>query len=470
MSMKANSWRRSEMKKWIALLMAALLCLGAARAEVVRKGGLISAGVEEEFPGWRQVGETTYGSGRWEGEMAQHCEVILMQVEGGWLRFRVLHVVMNPIEPGDPVPWEVTDYAPVPLTAEAAERIAAMEPKEFNTFYSLQVPKAALPGCAEFLLNEGERLNDLLVYSDILVAIVENDEGSMGLRIAHWDGKQYARVTATTMSGDISVNEFHSHSKGLELYVGNADIWVFPSSDAEDEPWQVGIVMAFDDEGYDNGSYVVGKDWLAEYDYITFGETQHNDGYRYGRPTFPLLLDGLDLYEVPVGMMEATCLLDATGYACTGADGVPIYEAPAGNVLGRAYARLVGVVVSEQDGWVQLLIGDASRGMKAWFRTEDMLFSDEVNRLNCGFPSFDITENWNAEQAMPGITEMLGGEAIWGMQLIAGTEDGGWLVLINEDFVIEGRAEGFIDVGPAWHEIYAQWDAEWVEEETDGEE
>ena len=450
------------MKKWMALLTALLLCFGAAQAEVAKKGDLISANVEAEFPGWRLVGESTYGSGRWEGQPAHHCEVIMLQVEGGSLRFRRLHVIMNAIEPGQPVPWEVTDYAPVPLTAEAEEHIAAMDPTQFSTIYSLVVPKAALPGCAEFLLGEGEHLADLLVYSDILVAVVENDEGSMGLRIAHWDGAQYARVTATAMSGHVSVNEFHSHSRGIELYTENGHIWVFPSTDEPDAPWQVGIVF-----GDDDLSYVIGDEFLMEYDYYYgFDTNQHNDGYRYGTPTFPVLLEGLDLSTVPGGLSEAALLLDATGYVCTRADGMAMYDAPDGNVLGSAYARLVGTVVSEQDGWVQLHIGDAERGAKVWFRAEELLFGGDVNTLCCGFPSFDIAEDWDAEQAMPGVTEALAGEELWGMQLIASTADGGWLVLVNEDFVIEGKADGFIDIGPAWHEIYAQWDAEWAAEEA----
>lgn len=456
------------MKKWLILLLALVLCFGVAWAEVAQKGDLISAGVEADFPGWQFVGESTYGSGRWEGELAHHCEVILMQVAEGELRFRTLHVIMNAVEVGDPVPWDVTDYPPVPVTAEAAERIAAMDPVKFDTFYSLYVPEEALPGCAEFLLNEGEHLADLLVYSDILVATVENDAGQMGLRIAHWDGAAYSRVTATAMSGLVSVNEYHSHSEGIELYTENAQIWVFPSTDAKDVPWQVGIVWSYDDEGYDDGSYVVGYDGLLTYDYYAgFDTDQHNDGYRYGTPTFPVMLDGLDLSAVPSGLSDAAALLDATGYACTKADGVPVYDAPGGNVLGSAYARLVGTVVSEADGWVQLLIGDAERGAKLWFRAEDMAFGDEVNQLHCGFPSFDIAEDWDAEQALPGVTEALQGDELWTLQLVAQTPDGGWLVLVNEDFVIEGRADGFIDVGPCWYEIYAQWEAEWEAEEAE---
>lgn len=466
--MQNISERMRRMKKWLVLLLALVLCFGAARAEVARKGDLISENVEQEFPGWELVGESTYGSGRWEGELAHHCEVILMQVKDGRLRFRRLHVIMNPIEPGDPVPWEVSDYAPVPLTAEAEDRISAMDPAEFNTFYSLQIGEELLPGCAEFLLEKGEHLTDLLVYNDILVATVQNEEGRMGLRIAHWDGTQYDRVTATAMSGNVYVNEFQSHSRGLELYLREADVWVFPTTDAEDAPWQVGIVFSYD-EGYDDGSYVIGTDCLMTYDsyaYAFFEDNQHNDGYRYGKPTFPLLLDGLDLSAVPSNMTEAASMLDAAGYVCTKTDGVPMYDAPNGNVLASAYARLVGTVTGEQEGWVEMLIGDERRGAKVWFRAEDMAFGSEVNQLCCGFPSFDVAEEWDAEAALPGISEALAGDKLWGMQLIAQTADGDWLVLVNEDFVIEGRADGFIDIGPAWHEVYAQWEAEWAAEQA----
>ncbi|MBE5797570.1 MAG: hypothetical protein E7327_09380 [Clostridiales bacterium] len=459
------------MKKLLICLLALLMLTGAAMAEVARKGDLISAGVEADFPGWQLVGESTYGSGRWEGEPAHHCEVFLMQVEGGFLRFRRLHVIMNPIEQGDPVPWEVTDYAPVPLTQEAEARLAAMKPADVLRGWKFLLREDALPGSAEFLLREGETLSELTGFADILVGLVKDGEGRMGLRIGHWDGTQYTRVTATAMSRYVGINEIHSHSTGLELYVDDdKQLWVFPSTEEPDAPWQVGIVFAHDEEYFDDGSYVIGTDFLCTYDtyaYRFFEDCQHNDGFRYGTPAFPVLLDGLDLSGVPANLAAATELLDATGYACTKADGVPLYDAPEGTVLGSAYARLVGRVVSEQDGWAELRIGDEVRGMTAFFRAEDLAFAGEVNQLLCGFPSFDTPEDWDAEQALPGVTEALAGDGLWGMQLIARAADGGWLVLVNEDFVIKGSEDGFIDVGAPWHEIYAQWEAEWAEEEEE---
>lgn len=453
------------MRKWLCMLLALLMLVGTAQAagSVSEKGDLISAGVEEDFPGWRFVGESTYGSGKWEGGLAQHCEVTLLRVEDEWLRFRTLHVIMNPIEPGDPVPWDVTDHAPVPLTAEASLRLAATDPETFETFYSLQIREEHLSGCAEFLLQEGERLTDLLIYQTILVATVENEAGQCGLRIAHWDGEQYTRVTATAMSGYVSINEYHSHDEGVEIYTETAQLWAFPVVEGDaplhEAVWQIGVVM-----GDEDMAYVIDRDWVCEYDYMVFGETQYNDGYRYGKPAFPVLLEGLDLSAVPASLQEATPLLDASGYACTAQDGVPMYDAPGGTALASCYARLVGTVQSEQEGWVQLLIGGEERGMKAWFRREDLLFDGGVNTLNCGFPSFELDEDWDAESALPGVTEMLAGDELWGMQLIASTGDDGWLVLVNEEFVIEGRAEGFINIGPAWHVVYAQWEAEWEAE------
>ncbi|MDO5435631.1 MAG: hypothetical protein Q4G19_04615 [Clostridia bacterium] len=88
------------------------------------------------FPGWTLWRQSAYGAGKWQDETADHAEVWLMRVDADALHVRYLTVVTNPLSEGDSVPWEVTDYAPVPLTEEASARLSAMDPGEIFTYGS----------------------------------------------------------------------------------------------------------------------------------------------------------------------------------------------------------------------------------------------------------------------------------------------------------------------------------------------
>lgn len=437
------------MKKWLCLLLAMLLCFGAAQAEGETAEELFGARLEEEYPGWRYAGKTGYLIFS-DGKDVHCTEAIMLRVEEEWLRFRILYSE-------DDLAPSVYELAPVPLTPEASQRLSAVDPAEFSTDYTIQIGREYLPGCAELLLNDGERMTDLLIFETMLVATVVDGAGREGLRIAHWDGEKYVRVTATEMGTSVTADEYHSSDGCIDFFTQDADFSAFPLVEEDmslhDAPWQIGVVLG--DEGT---GYVIEDDRLCEYEYLFFDDTQHNDRYRYGKPTFPVMLEGLEIAAVPLSLEEATPLLDASGFACTKQDGVPMYDAPEGTPQADCYARLVGTVQAEEEGWVQLLIGSEEKGMKAWFHREDLLFDADVNTLYCGFPSFKPEENWDAEQTLPGVTEKLAGEELWGMQLIASTEEGGWLVLVNEEFVMESRMEGIKEIGPAWCVIY-----EWVE-------
>ncbi len=441
------------MKKLLILFVLLILCVGAAQAEVVRKGDLICADVEADFPGWREIGHSTYGSGEWEGEMAHHCTVHLLRVADGQLLLRNLHVIMNPIEPGDPVPWEVTDFAPVPLTAEAEARLATTSPGEIVEGYTRELAEDALPGCAEFLLAEGEHLTGLYVCQENLVATVEDGEGRTGLRIARWDGAVYSRITSTAMSdARVYVNTIHSGNDSLELYVPGAQLYAW----CDEDTWRLSTVLSYAGEAYS-----IMADGVHAYEsYMT--DPLNNDAHFYGTPTFPMVLDGADLGDVPTHLLAAVERLDASGYACVAVEGAGMHDAPDGAVIASCFVRLTGAVLAEESGWVQLQIGSLEQGMTGWFRREELAFGAEVNRLQCSFPSYDNNRWWrekteNPDAAIPGLAALLPEGAklysqdIW---LVGRMPDGDWLVLVNGDIVCTGPAEAFTDVGPTEHEDY----------------
>lgn len=441
------------MKKLLILLVLLILCVSAAQAEVVRKGDLICADIESEFEGWREIGHTTYGSGEWEGEMAHHCTVYLLRVADGQLLWRNLHVIMNPIEPGDAVPWEVTDFAPVPLTAEAEARLAATSPGEIVEGYTRELAEDALPGCAEFLLAEGEHLTGLFVCQENLVATVKDGEDRTGLRIAHWDGAAYSRITSTAMSdASVYVNTIHSGNDSLELYLSEAQLYAW----CDEDTWRLSTVLS-----YTGGDYVLRSDGVHAYESYTT-DPLNNDAYFYGRPTFPTTLDGADLGDVPTDLLTAVERLDASDYACVAVEGANMHDEPDGAVIASCFVRLTGTVVAEEDGWVQLQIGTPEQGVAGWFRREEVAFGAEVNRLQCSFPAYDYARWWrerteNPDAVIPGLAALLPEGAklysqdIW---LVGRRPDGDWLALVNGDIVCTGPAAAFTDVGPTEHVDY----------------
>lgn len=437
------------MKKRMVLLLALLLCFGVAQAENDAIDNWISDMTQQaeaqitvselkaaacaDFPDWQLIGDDEYWSDMWEGQMAHHCELYMLRVAQGKLQLRELYVLMNPVKSGEAVPWEVWDYASVPLTAEAEARLAAMGPSAFFRKYSnTQLSEEALPGCAAFLLNEGEHLTDLLIYPDFLVATVEDDAGRMGLRIAHWDGSEYTKVTATAMGEKVWVNEIHSWNDGLEVWA-TAELGVYCDDSGV---WRVNVVT-------DGGRYFLGEDYLAD----SQGEGVYwtNAWYTFGVPTFPVELDGMDFAALPVSTEEAIPLLDPSGHACTKADGTPLHDAPGGNVLGIAYARLTGRVISEQDGWVQLQIGSEDAGLAVWFRADDLAYGAEVNEVDCTFPTYEMPEDM--------------AEDWYEMWLIAEVP-GGWLAQVDMDTVRFVSAEEIVRIGPPcddWGELEDAW-------------
>ncbi len=448
------------MKRFLAIVLACLFAMGA-RAEYdpndwfneisVTREDLLAA-VHSDYPGWMLVDDSWYGAGSWEGKMAQNVQFTLMRLENGEICLMTLDVMMDPLKPGAPVPWAVTVSAPIPVTEEAADRIAAMAPQDVFDGWNIEMKPEALPGCAEFLLNEGESWTQLLPYPDFLVGVVCSAEGREALRIAHWDGTAYTRVTATGWAQRyLSVNEVHSWNESLEFYADGLELY---ASCGEDGVWRIGSVMA------DEGAYYGPTDSGLVLPGYLFFEARNNDGYYYGPLTFPMELDGHDLVSLPRTNEEAIAQLDATGWACVRRDDAPLCDAPEGNLLATCYTRLPGRVIREEGDWVQLQIGSETEGMTGWFRRDDLAFGAEVNEIICTFPSlgdslFDLDD---VELLLPGLTARLGWQeedtlpawmlVIW---LVGRTADGDWLVLVEEDYICTAPAEVITETTPIIH-------------------
>ncbi len=440
------------MKKILLLTLTLCLLFGAAargegpRMAITREE--VRTALWAEYSAWTQVEEEWYGSGG-----AQHARFTLMLVEENQLLGKELHVILSPLRPGDPIPWEVTDLAPIPLSEGTAAKLMGMPLSELNSRWSLTLsltPEAAV-GCADFLLNEGERWEQLVPYPDFLAGVVEGADGQRCLRIAHWDGMAYVKVTQTGWAEGLILDDYHSWNEEL---IVSAGMLTFSTECGEDGVWRLSLF------GLEDDSHLIITPAGTMIDYSVTYDMENNDMFFYGALPVPTTLDGFEFSAFPRSYDEAIAQLDATGWACVKQQDACLYDAPGGHLLATCYLRLPGRVIAEEGDWVQLQIGSEKEGMTGWFRREALAFGDEVNRVVCSFPA--MADNWyfdsdDVDERFPGLTARLWDEdepiAPWELHiwLVGRTVDGGWLVLVEEDYICTVPAEVIGETGPTSH-------------------
>ena len=448
------------MKKTWLILLAFLLALGPvnAWAETTPMQDYLAAEAEQDFPGWQVFINTWYGTGRWGNEMGSYAELFLYRIEDTVLRVRKLEAVRNALRAGDAVPWMAQDFAPVPLSAEASERLSHMDPENIF-YYDRNIKPAALPGCGEFLLREGEEMDNLLFSRDFLMAEVSNAQGQMGLRIAHWNGREYDAVAESRMGEkSLYINDIHSSNGYAELFLEDGECGL---DYGEDGIWHLtymndgATIWLFHPEGL--------IAWQGGFS----NGNQNNDDYHWGRFPYAMELDGLDFDQMPVRFEEAEALLDRSGYACVKQDGAEMTNLPEGKPVAACYARLTGRVIEERGGWVRLQIGSDRDGMKGWFRREDLAFGEEMKDVVCSFPAYTIgdlydRESWNG--VLPLDTDTRPSQTqLW---LVGRLPGGDWLAQVNVDTVCAACADAFSDLRPTEH-FWDGWEEEEEEEDED---
>lgn len=437
-------------KVLLALMTGICLMLAAQPAALADRPSkeALAAEALAANPGWTLWRQSGYSSGKWQDEMANHAEVWLMRVDADALRVRYLTVVTNPLSEGDHIPWEVIDYAPIPLTAEASARLASMNHGEIFTYGTYAVlSETALPGCATELISEDEQLTTLVAMkNETLVGIATDDRGYSRLFVGTWDGGTYHTVTTPKQGQPIYLNEIHSTWDYLEAY---SPATMFSISRNDDGSWRLSRISWYDEAGDCDYDYFLNDDWVINQRIDEYGEWQNNDGYLYGRYIPSRLITELDLSPFPCRDIQA--LLDTGGFACSRADGTVMYDAPNGTPIATCYARLAGTVTEEQGDWVCLQLGSTERGMTSWFHRGDLAFGDEVNEIVCGFPAY---EDWpNNETLFPQLNTnellLLGlNNRHW---LVGQTSEGNWLVMANQDAMVVAPVEAYTGIGPTEH-------------------
>lgn len=165
---------RKVLAGFLALLM---LCAGASAESLPPKllpESYFLADIQRNYPDWSVRVSTRYGSGRYEGEMAQYTEVSLYRITDEAIELLELTALVNPIREGDDVPWSVHALIPVEIVPGAADTLRAMTAKEiFDYGVGAAFTEAARNLLVPSLRAADETVTQLMSCSRFLFCIAE---------------------------------------------------------------------------------------------------------------------------------------------------------------------------------------------------------------------------------------------------------------------------------------------------------
>lgn len=431
------------MRKVLAVFLALLmLCAGAFAESLPPKllpESYFLADIQRNYPDWSVRVSTRYGSGRYEGEMAQYAEVSLYRITDEAIELLELTALVNPIREGDDVPWSVHALIPVEIVPGASDTLRAMTAKEiFDYGVGAAFTDAARNLLVPSLRAADETVTQLMSCSRFLFCITENSAEKYILRIAQWDGVGYTNVTATLPQPHLSFNTSHSYNDLMELWV-NRDDWVYPRYDAE-VGWHINHFFIND------SNLVVFQNRIIE------GEIeewyQDNNSEHYGRFILPHSLTEVDFATFPQTLDEVLSHMDYTGVACTAHDGTPLYATPDGDVLAYCYTRVPMVVISESGDWCEVQLGSDVDGLRCWVRAADLAFGADTENVVCTFPTHEEVDRAQEAVSFSGKALPLAKGCAWWM--IGTMADGDYLMMFadNEEiFVGTAPASAFSEIG-----------------------
>ncbi len=443
------------MRKVLAVFLALLiLCAGASAESLPPKllpESYFLADIQRNYPDWSVRVSTRYGSGRYEGEMAQYAEVSLYRITDEAIELLELTALVNPIREGDDVPWSVHALIPVEIAPGAADTLRAMTAKEiFDYGVGAAFTEAARNLLVPSLRAADETVTQLMSCSRFLFCITENSAGQSILRLAQWDGSGYTNVTATLPQPQLSFNTSHSYNDHMELWV-SADDWVYPRYDAE-VGWHI------------NHFFINDTNLVVFQNRIIEGEIeewyQDNNSEHYGRFTLPHSLTEVDFATFPQTLDEVLAYMDYTDVACTAHDDTPLYAAPDGDVLAYCYTRVPMVVISESGDWREVQLGGNADGLRCWVRAADLAFGADTENVVCTFPTHRAVDRVQKAVSFSGKARALEDSTAW--WIIGVLPNGDYLMMYAGDeemFVGTAPASAFSELGETEH---GYWNADWA--------
>lgn len=383
------------MKRWICLTLALSLLLAALPAMAFAQidvQGLIKEAAES-YPDYVLIDSTSYSAG---GE--SYLDVYLAKsTDAGIQRINVYYQrAASKLTRRDVI------CAPIPIVGPQLSKEELLKRLVYDPpYFSVD----GLSGVAELLCAPDEKIFDLSVWDEGLIAVVQKGDASF-LRIAPWDGKAFSDVVSSKeIYGNVRL-EYHASYDSVIL-----SWWIEDETFAYEAPEE--------DDGFDatSMSYIsadfvlsrtdtaawtltqvvlTGEGYDLNADSISTGNYQldvdgwlNSDVY-YGVPPWQDLRT-LDFSSIPLHYEDALPLLNREGLAVTRADQknneTPLYAArDAAEPTYIVYDRTPLHVLETADGWARVRLGTEAAGDVCWVRTENLVMGEAMDTVKCGFP------------------------------------------------------------------------------------
>lgn len=447
------------MKRVICALLTAVILFSSAwtAAEDMQPPAkeYFMQAAQAQYPGWTLWETERFAAGNEDGGWSHYIEFKLYRIDGHHVELKELLTRTDTLREGDEIAWEETAYVPVEIVPGKEEALMAMEPETiFSDGSGACFSDQALEMLSPNMLGEGESLYQLMACREHLIATAKNHAGGCFLRIAQWDGHTYS-IVSTPEQEPLCFNRIHSWDDSVEIYFGEGMEGTITRG--EDGSWRLNTINS----GYE--ILAIEPEYIVDISYG--GYEQYNDHTHYGRIPFETDMSKIRLSDIPTNLQDMMESMDRTLTVCTAQDDTPLYTRPDGEVMALCYTRVPGVIVSQTDGWIQMQIGQAAFGLRAWVKAEDLAFGEQTETVRCTFPSYDEfykDEDEPVEGTAPDGSTVQLDCARYTPRLIGKTPDGSWLVLLDG----KGSEKGMVCTVPeqAFRNVRPTEREEWDEE------
>lgn len=286
-------------------------------------------------------------------------------------------------------------------------------------------------GFAAPLLNEGEKLLQMGVYTERLILLVETPDGSRRVRVCDWNGLEYIAQDSVSFSSGVSLDLYHANREVIYLqkdgYFNDFDGYIYEFGITCLGEWLLKSVTG-------EYTFSVGADCVeAEED--TAVNWRRNEGWVYGKCA-PLKLGTLDENDLPKTREEAVARLDESAYAFVNndnpADRLHLREAPDRNSrsLGKFYNRTPVQVLERTGEWTRVRIG-MEKPLEGWMMTKYLKFGGGDRSVRCAFEALWSKDGSTPMYSRPEDTAQC--DAVWSGGYVIGVYGDDWVIVMTWD-------------------------------------
>ena len=283
-------------------------------------------------------------------------------------------------------------YAPIPVS-EAFE--AGMKLAEFDITSFSANPTAGLlgtDGLAVGLIGADDRVIKLAVQSDRLVLLVEKPVGVRRLRVAEWDGAEYAVRETDDLPEGADLDIFHASENMIMIAYGEGSEQALASFTKSGGTWLLSGMMG------DDVFSLTADSVISE---VSVGR---NDGAVYGKHPWGDLFT-VDFSTLPRSFEQAVSQMDTSGYAFVNNPNpedrlhLRTRASKSSASLGKFFNRTPVQILSREGEWAKVRIGLGEASLEGYMMTKYLAFGEDMESVGCAFPQLQLSEEMVGEGA-----------------------------------------------------------------------